>query len=302
LEVAGFVEHPARARVLAEAGWAAARRGDISLAVERLERSVEAQRAGARFAAAAFTYLLTLSSRSQVAHEARLEMITEGLALAEASGDRVAENGLRSAYASTLALVSSDMALAQKHAKRALDDARALRQPTLEIAALYTLAQTTFRTDPAEAIALVRASVDMGRQYHNEAEEGAALGLLAYLEARHGDARQGVLALRDKTVWEIHNGGITAAPYFIGAGAFSRIDRHDLVALCEGNTRKSIGGGVTYLLWEDLHEEEVETARAALGNEEFEALVARGAAFEPADFSSMLLHEIDATLEELGDS
>ena len=98
-----------RARVLAEAGWATARHGNFNRAFEMLNQSVEAQRAGARFAAAAFMYLLTLAGvKRDDTLQFRLEMVSEGLALAEAAGDRVAETGIRTAYASTLSYTDVD--------------------------------------------------------------------------------------------------------------------------------------------------------------------------------------------------
>jgi predicted ATPase len=297
LGVVAADEHPAYARVLAEAAWAAVRRGDMSLALDRLHRSVEVQRAGARFAAAAFMYLLTLAGRDDDSSDGRLEMVGEGLALAEASGNKVAETGLRIAYASTLALVSPRTELAQQEARRALDDARALRQPTLETAALYSLAQTTFRSDPEGAITLLRASIDMGRLYHSESEEGAALGLLAYVEARHGNARQAVLALREATVWKIRNVAVSSNPFYLGTGAFSRVGRHDLVAFCEGKTLRSAG-----YLWHGLHDEEIAVARAALGDDAFDQIVARAAELPYDEFNVRLLHEIDATLAQMEDA
>jgi tetratricopeptide (TPR) repeat protein len=297
LGVVGADDHPVRARVLAEAGWAAARRGDLQHAFALLYKSVDEQRAGARFAAAAFTYLLTLQNQDLTAEGNRTAMIFEGLTLAEASGDRVAETGIRSAFASTLAMDSTQWELAEQHAQRALEDARALRQPTLEVAALYSLAQAKFRSDPDAAIALLRASLDLGRQCHSESEEGAALGLLAYVEAGHGDARQAVQALREKTAWEIRNRGLSWAPFFLGTSAFSRVGRHDLVALCEGNSRRFVT--TLRYLWDDLHHDEIAEARDALGDETFEQLAARGAAHDVDDFNLMLLQEIDDTLEQL---
>ena len=35
-------------------------------------------------------------------------------------------------------------------------------------------------------LTMLRASLDLARRHHNESEEGASFGLLAYLEARHG--------------------------------------------------------------------------------------------------------------------
>jgi predicted ATPase len=298
LLVEGADTHPAYARVLAEAGWAAAIRGDESEAKDLLRRSVDAQRAGARYAAAAFTYLLTLSWDPESGN--RLEMIAEGLSLAEASGDRIAETGLRSAYASTLALYD-EPAEATRQAQRALDDARALRQPTLESAALFALGQATFRSDPHSAMTRLRASVELGRRHHSEAEEGAALMLLAYLEARHGDGRQALETIRERTVWEMGNRLQGLAPFYLGTGAFNRVGRPDLVALCEGNSR-AIGArrGAATKLWNELHAEETSEARTVLGDENFEQLAARGALLGAEEFNAMLLHEIDATLAQMG--
>jgi predicted ATPase/class 3 adenylate cyclase len=297
LGVAGADTHPVRARVMAEAAWAAVLRGDEARAFELLERAIADQRAGARFAAASFTYLLTLSARDLAANERRLEMITEGLELAEASGDRVAETGLRCAVASTLAmLLLLDRALPE--AERALADARELRLPTLEIAALYSLAQAKFRSDPETAIALLHESIEMGHRYQNESEEGAAWALLAYLEARHGDAREAAEAMRGKVMWEIRNGSLSFGPFYLGSCALGRVGRHDLVALCEGNSRLFVDSKRPFL-WDDIHAEEIADSRAALGEEEFERLAAQGSALAPADFNAMLLRELDVTLASL---
>ena len=294
IKVEGADEHPGYARVLAEAGWAAAGRGDRSAAIELLQASIDAQRAGARFAAAAFIYLLTLASWDNELSGRKLEIGAEGLALAEATGDLVAATGLRSGYASMLAIEDRPVEATQM-AQRALDDARALKQPTLEIAALYSLAQAKFRSDPHDAIALLRQSLELGNQHHNESEAGAALALLAYVEARYGDTRQALEAIRDKTVWEMRNRGYVRLSY--GTGAFNRVGRHDLVALCEGNLS---GNAVdNEPLWYGLHQEEVTEARRALGEEHFEQLAARGAALSLEDFNTMLLHEIGTTLEQI---
>jgi hypothetical protein len=228
-------------------------------------------------------------------------MVSEGLALAEASGDRTAEVGLRSAWASTLSY--HDLELARQQAQRAVDDARALRQPSLEVAALYSLAQATFRSDPDAAIALLHASLDLGRRCHSEAEEGPALGLLAYLEAAHGDVRAAVQALREKTEWELRAGGTTyRTPYTLGTSAFSRVGRDDLVALCEGNARRFRESSLFSFLWDDLRQDEIARARSTLGAEPFEEFAARGQALDFEDFNRMLLREIDATLALISES
>jgi predicted ATPase len=298
LQVEGADAHPAYTRVLAEAGWAAATRGDRDLAFELLNRSIDAQRAGGRFAAAAFTYLLT-GTWASATWQHRLEFAAEGLVLAEAAGDRVAATGSRITYASMLAMCDRPVD-ASAHARHALDDARALRQPTLEAAALFACAQAQFGSEPAEAITLLREALETARRHHSEAEEGSILGLLAYVEARDGDAREALEAIRGKALWEIRNPRTSMAPYFLGTGAFSRVGRPDLVALCEGNSRTTVlDGSALTALWGKLHEEEIGEARTTLGDERFEELAARGAATAPEDFHPMLIAEIDETLDQM---
>ena len=115
---------------------------------------------------------------------------------------------------------------------------------------------------------------------------------MAYVEARHGDARQALEAIREKTLWEMRNRGYARLPY--GTGAFNRVGRHDLVALCEGNMSET--SWRSRHLFDELHKEEIAEARRALGDGRFEQLVERGAALGAEDFGTMLLHEIDATL------
>jgi hypothetical protein len=199
-------------------------------------------------------------------------------------------------YAVELAF-RNETATAREQAQRALDDARALRQPTLEIGALYALAATTARTDPEGALALLHTSRELGRYYHNEAEQGATLGLLAYVEAAHGSHRNAVEAMRELAVTQLYSPTVWPG-YYLGISAFSRVGRPDLVALCEGNSR-AVVRQTAYLPYSELHAEETAEARAILGDEQFEQLTGRGAAMTRDDFNAMLLREIDAILDDM---
>jgi predicted ATPase len=297
LQVERADTHSAYTRVLAEAGWAAVTRGDNAGALQLLTRSLDAQRAGGRFAVATFTYLLT-GAWSGATWEERLEFAREGLALAEASGDRLAEIGMRTVYASTLSMADWPAeALAQ--AQRALDGARTLRQPTLEAAALFACAQAEFGSNPGGALERLREALDLARRHHTEAEEGSILGLIAFVEARHGDAREALEAIRERALWELRNPSTTMSTYYLGSGAFSRVGRPDLVALCEGNSRSNFDSYALTTLWVKLHNEEIGEARTALGDERFDELVARGAATPAEEFHPMLVAEIDALLESM---
>jgi predicted ATPase/class 3 adenylate cyclase len=297
LNVDGAATNPAYTRVLAEAAWAAASRGDAS-AFKLLRRSIDAQRGGARFAAAAFIYLFTLAGWENIATQDRVEIVAEGLALAEASGDVIAATGMRCAYASALMVYGvgkNDEAVA--HAQRALEDARALGISTLEIGALDALAQTKAQTDPHAAIALLRRAIELGHQHHSESEETTMLGLLAHLEARYGNQGNAIVAIREKVVAELRYPNSPYNGYPLGMGVFTRAGRPDLVALWKGSS--TIWGGAQRIgvsVWDSAFQEELDEARAALGDEQFDKLAETGAAMTPTELNTLLLNEIDAII------
>ena len=297
LRVTGADTHPAYARVLPEAAWAFISRGDRATAKEMLRESIDAQRGGARVAPAAFTYMLTIISWEEANYSTQVEVATEGLALAEASGNRIAATGLRSMYAIGLSLVDRP-AEALPHAQHALDDARALQQPTLEISALYAVAYAKASSAPSEAIEMLRTAIELARQNKSESEEGPMLGLLAFLEGRHGDLRQSVQALRASAMARVRNPHVRWASYLYGSGVFLRVGRADLCALCEGKIG-TLGG--EWPLWKELHAQDLAEARTAMGDERFDDIAARGAAMESEEFTAMLVCEIDAIVEQLPD-
>ena len=151
MHVKGFDEHALRARVMAEAAWACLLRGDGQGAEVLLARAIDAQRHGARYAAAAYTY--SLIGLAWEWTERAYEIAKEGLERAEAVGDVLGAVGSRIAFASQ-AMLMERQAEAIEHAERALAEARALRQPTLEMAALYACGLAFSKADPSRAIEL----------------------------------------------------------------------------------------------------------------------------------------------------
>jgi predicted ATPase/class 3 adenylate cyclase len=297
MRVDGADAHPDRARVLAEMGWVAVSRGDPEGARALLDRSVEAQHAGARFAAATFMYLMSLAGTEALdtREDARV-----GLALAEASGDAVAANGLRSAYAAILAVHDAESDEALRLAERALDEARAFRQPTLEIAALYAVAMALVRADPERAIASLRNAAELIREVGNEAEELPVLSLLAFLEARHGDQRRALEALRDQMRVTVRSTGTNfIAGLRRATPVLNRAGRADLVARAHGVDRMLVRGRSVPDPMSSVYDEEVRNARAALGDERFEALCAEGEASAPEDLYPMMLAEVEVLLAEM---
>jgi predicted ATPase len=301
LEVKGFGTHPARARVLAEAGWAAAKRGDTDVALQRLERSIAEARQGARFPAAAFSYLLTVAGwvGGEVA-DRQLESLREGLSMAEASGDVVAATGLRLAFATQAAATGSrEEALVQ--ARRGLAEAHALHQPTLETSALYVVSLLTALTDPAGALRLMQESAELASRHGIDSATESVFALLAYLEARHGDRRRALEALYEQARAAFRSPLVARAAFYVGTSALTLAGRADLAALCEGNTRQLPTAAVARL-YEAMRAEEIGEARAALGPERFEQLASEAAAMAPEDFNARMVAEIAALLDQVSEA
>ena len=164
-----------------------------------LDRSIEAQRQGARYAAASYVYRLTVAEHDVETSyaEAAYSITAEGLARAEEAGDTLGAIGLREAHA-VAAAMSGRFAEALEHAERALAEARSVHQPTLEAVALYAKAFALAGSDPAGAIVLLHESLTLTRRLGIELERISALGLLTVLESRYGDTRAALATMREQ--------------------------------------------------------------------------------------------------------
>ena len=300
MAVRGFDEHPARARVLAEAAWALYLRGDRDAARELLERSVAEVRAGARFAVAAFTGLLGIEGaiaawRREGPGEWRgYEVAKDGLQMAEAAGDVLAITGLRTALACQAMLCGHEHE-AFEQAERALAEANELRQPTLEAAARYALAMAISTRDPDAAMVLVGEALVELHAIGNDHEHSAALLLLAGLEARHGDIRRGLDAMRTALVHRL--GAYREAGPFVGAALFNRVGRPDLVALTEGFWVGHMLRPPPY--YAEYQASAAVEARALLGDAEYDTQAAEGSRMDNATFAEHVLVAIDEAIAGL---
>jgi predicted ATPase/class 3 adenylate cyclase len=309
--VAGANEHPLRARVFAEAAWAKLIRGGDADAAERLLlQSVEEMRGGARYAAAGYLYLLMYNGWrvddaggvvKATGSPQSFALAEEGLAHAEAAGDELGAIGMRIALAGQSWMAGHEQD-AQDVAARALTDARRLQQPTLEAAALYVSALTLSNSEPERAIAMLHETLERTRGLGNDSEQLTALGLLAALEARHGDIHRSLEAMRDQSMTTSQPMFIVASNIYIGLEVFNRVGRPEVVARAHGQCFEALWAydaaapGNHYVRY---HSEAVERARETLGGEAFDRCVAEGAAIPPSEFASTFLREIDAILAEL---
>jgi predicted ATPase/class 3 adenylate cyclase len=298
LTVRGADVHPLRARVMAEAAWAAVIRGDDAKAKSLLEQAIDAQYHGARYTASAFVYLHTLLGWSGTVGGDSANIGEQGLAMAEAVGDVLGATGLRIALAVDAVINERGDAVAYELAQAALVKARELNQPTLECAALYANGVVRARTDPQLAMSLLAESIDLARLLDIDNERQAALGMLAALEGEHGDARRSLEAIREAL------SGRTVAPRFDlvyvqhAVSVFNRMGRPDLVALSHGCLR-AVRGGDYRTLYGVIWEENLAKARGELGSETYERLAAEGSAIPSKAFIEMMIREIDDLLHDM---
>jgi predicted ATPase/class 3 adenylate cyclase len=295
LTAVGAEQHPLRARVLAEAGWAKVMRGELAEAMAMLDESIAAQRAGARFATAAFIYILSLQSwlRGGGGFTAAYDTAKEGLAMAETAGDVLGANGLRIAFAAH-ATMTGRYAEGLELAEHALVEAQRLGQPTLIAASLYAKALALGQQDPRGAITLLHEALTLLRRLENDSERIPSLGLLAALEGHYGDARQGLEALREQMTASASSGYFVVPNLYIAIQVFNRVGRPELVAQCGGYCEQvGVSGPPFYLRF---HETSMLEARTALGDDAFERNVAAGAATSTDDFYEMIVREVDELL------
>jgi hypothetical protein len=285
-------QHPLRARVWAEAAWAMISRGDLEGGNRLLHWSIEAQHAGARYAAAAYMYM-SFSFNRDDPYEG-YTIARQGLDAAEAAGDFLGAIGSRIALAvDAMAVEHEDEAL--DYAQRALAEAREVGLPTLEAAALYANGLAHIISDPARALTLLHESIDLTERIGLQSERFAAFAVVAALEAFHGDERRALEAFHDQ---------IAALPRiypradtFAGAQVFNRVGRPDLVARCDGMFRLLVSAIPP--LFARFHRHAVEEARASLGSELFDRQAAEAASMPPEQFWQAMQREIDELLSAM---
>jgi len=120
------------------------------------------------------------------------------------------------------------------------------------------------------------------------------LGLLAALEAEHGDARRSLEAIREQITTSVLSRYFLASNLYIGLRVFNRVSRADLVALCDGHCRQL--GVAAPAFYAKFHEDSVQDARKVVGDEAFERNAGIGAAMPPEEFNDMIVREIDDLL------
>ena len=295
LRAPGADEHPWRAIVMGEASWAAQRRGDTDAARELVDAAIEAQRAGARFTAPVWTYAAMHHAADW--RNIALPLSEEALDRAEAAGDTAGAIGLRAMYVTCLIQLDRG-AEARPHAEQALNDGRALDQPALIAMGLLSMGQALASSgEPERGMAIVRESLEVSNQINSTWQTMGALSALAVLEAFYGDATQAATNMRTvlKSARDAGEDHIVVGILYDGLAVFNCNDRPDLVARAEGQhrSRRTASFG-NFLAW---HDRAVADARAALGDERYDALAAEGATVPWETFVDETLEHLDTFIQ-----
>jgi hypothetical protein len=219
-----------------------------------------------------------------------------GLRAAEAAGDELGTIGMRIAHASTCAMnLHWDEALTE--GSRALDDARRLRQPTLEASALFAYGEGHIGNEPARALELLREAWERADAIGDEQQEIATLNVLCFLEAEHGVLARSLSAIRRQMLYAASNPYRFA--YFVCPQPFVRSGRLDLAAIavrwCE--LQRARQGQLTLTpLHDSVLERGAAELRARFGDDAVTAELLRIAELPQDELTARVMTEIDAAL------
>jgi hypothetical protein len=291
LAVEGATEHPLRARAMAEAAWGQRRRGDEQRATQTLLDAFEAQRNGARYSVAAYTYATTATAWRGRFHPP--DIAREGLEVAEREGSLLAQTGARIAYAVTARLFGNETeGIAQ--AERSLIDARTLGIPTVVAEALYANGVAWCTADVDRALAYLRESAEISKDMGYTQGLAANFGLLGLLESMHGELATALLVVREQLQLAATDRAAMPTPFYFAPNIFNRCNRPDAIARCDAVWLSD--RVVTAPLFDRFTKEAIAEARATLGDDEYDRLARDSADMTLREMHQYLLAEIEALI------
>jgi predicted ATPase/class 3 adenylate cyclase len=295
-------KHPWRAIVLGEASFATLRRGDMQGAAALVDQALDAQRGGARFSAAVWSYAMVYRPDDH-GDDSVMALAAEALQRAEAAGDVLGAIALRASYALALSGFamsgSTPSTEAQSQAERALTDARALRQPALIAMGLLALGQVFLLGGAhAEGLALLCECVELSSTIGSSWTTIAGQTVLAAAEATYGDPTRGAELIRSVLVSARENGDFffQSGAAHVSLAVFNRYARPDLVARFDGALTSS--PRYYYGTWRAWYLGAVMDARATLGDQQYDALKRAGTAMSSERLLEEIIRDLDAVIDE----
>jgi tetratricopeptide (TPR) repeat protein len=292
----GAGEHPWRAIVMGEASWTAVWRGDMAAAQSLVTAALDAQRAGARFSAPAWSYALSYYTAGSL-DSISVTLSAEALERAGAAGDRVGTIALRATHALNLA-GAGRAAEARAEAEHALAEARAVGQPALIAMGLLALGEALVRSGEHEAgLAALRESVDISNTLNSSWQIMGGQSMLAAAEANYGDPVKAAELMRSllASARDTSDDFLVPGATYVALGVFNRYGRPDLSARMYGATE--LARNMSYGSWRWMYEDAIKDARAALGDERYEALAAEGASIPWGRMLDEMIGHLDVLIE-----
>jgi predicted ATPase/class 3 adenylate cyclase len=272
-----------RAAVLSAASWNALFGGDLELARDRAHAVLGIEPRG--FVRAATYVLLSYIAAIQQDYNRVAATLAEGLAVTEADeGDHalVSRVTLLMASAGMRVLGGDDSPEAQRTADEALRAARESGHPTSIANALFVSVFGMWRTDPARAAAIMDESIALVRRGASGVVFGLLLAVRAVAYAEAGDHDRARAHLRESIAFSTDRGDsptvATAVDY--GIQVMSALGELDDAAVFAGAISTPQLSPIDSLPARERtrRDDALARTRAALGDEAYEALFARGAA------------------------
>ncbi|HXY95126.1 MAG TPA: adenylate/guanylate cyclase domain-containing protein [Acidimicrobiia bacterium] len=228
-----------------------------------------------------------------------MQLVGNLLVALEDGGDEWTRTGFQSTL-STWETVAGAADEARSHAELSLRLARASGNPSAIINATWALGYAAQYDDPDLARSSFEESVAIARQGGTGASFGGALGRLAALRARAGDAREAALLLHECITTQ-HDSGTHAS--VVGAFgyvfvAFELTGRRDAAAAVAGAMRAKHFGDVEIFSPSELAEQADSLARIrdTLGDERTDAELARGRALTYEQAVEFVVTELAAMI------
>jgi tetratricopeptide (TPR) repeat protein len=293
-----------RAAVLSVAASGALQAGDLARC-EELARAALTEGAAVTSFIVANAYINLSVARAHAREfRAALEIIDGAVAETPENVDtQLSLAGLHSS-ATYWALMDGDVERAKAEARTALELGRQLGNPSSLAGGLLTFGYAWWRDDPDAALAAIEEGAQLARDGAMDPNLAGALQAAALIHASRGHIRQAVVQLREAVRYEQNIGDrvTTASILFCVVNILGSTGHPAIAATCVGVLTTGPLAGLGFHVDPDGYERGRSDAERVLGEQAFQAAIARAATMSYDDACVHVLGELDRILAELPDA